>query len=158
VEDVLSGKSEADKVLYDDSDFVLLPDMKWDLKTLSALYLVAIVRDRTVKSLRDLRKVHLKVLKKIQTEAWRVVREKWAVKHGGVVLFVHYQPSYCECSDFSEGDILIQLVDHFHVHIVNVNHYGHMGMRVGQAHLLDDVISLVSFPSYCPDRSLCLIA
>lgn len=35
--------------------------------------------------------------------------------------------------------------DHFHVHIVNVNFEGGMlGMTVGQAHLLDDVISLVS--------------
>ena len=37
-------------------------------------------------------------------------------------------------------------VDHFHVHIVNANYQGAMlGMSVGQAHLLDDIISLVSF-------------
>jgi len=37
------------------------------------------------------------------------------------------------------------ILDHFHVHIVNVNFEGGMlGMTVGQAHLLDDVISLVS--------------
>lgn len=34
--------------------------------------------------------------------------------------------------------------DHFHVHIVNANYHGSMGMAVGQAHLLDDIISLVS--------------
>jgi hypothetical protein len=33
--------------------------------------------------------------------------------------------------------------DHFHVHIVNANQAGMMGMSVGQAHLLDDIISLV---------------
>ena len=33
--------------------------------------------------------------------------------------------------------------DHFHVHIVNANHLGLMGMTVGQAHMLDDIISLV---------------
>jgi len=41
--------------------------------------------------------------------------------------------------------------DHFHVHIVNADYEGAgMGMAVGQAHLLEDVISLVSsivFPS-----------
>lgn len=107
MDDILSGKSEADKVLYDCSDFVILPDMKWDLKTLSALYLVAIVRDQAIKSLRDLRKGHLEMLKKVQAEAWRVVREKWGVRHGGVVFFVHYQPSYCEWRGVSEDDILI---------------------------------------------------
>jgi len=41
---------------------------------------------------------------------------------------VHYQPSYY----------------HFHVHIVNANYQtSMMGMTVGQAHLLDDVISLL---------------
>jgi len=34
-------------------------------------------------------------------------------------------------------------LDHFHVHIVNVNYDGLLGMSVGQAHLLDDIISLV---------------
>lgn len=34
--------------------------------------------------------------------------------------------------------------DHFHVHIVNANYQaGMIGMTVGQAHLLDDIISLV---------------
>ena len=34
-------------------------------------------------------------------------------------------------------------VDHFHVHIVNVNFTGLPGQSVGHAHLLDDIISLV---------------
>jgi m7GpppX diphosphatase len=33
--------------------------------------------------------------------------------------------------------------DHFHVHVVNVNHTGLLGMTVGQAHMLDDIISLL---------------
>lgn len=42
-------------------------------------------------------------------------------------------------------------VDHFHVHIVNVNYEGGLpGMAVGRAHLLDDVISLVS--RCCPEN------
>ena len=36
--------------------------------------------------------------------------------------------------------------DHFHVHIVNANHTTLMGMTVGQAHMLDDIISLVRTP------------
>lgn len=34
-------------------------------------------------------------------------------------------------------------LDHFHVHIVNANYVGLTGMVVGQAHMLDDIISLV---------------
>lgn len=35
-------------------------------------------------------------------------------------------------------------LDHFHVHIVQVNYSGFAGMNVGQAHLLDTIIALVS--------------
>jgi hypothetical protein len=42
----------------------------------------------------------------------------------------------------------MNIIDHFHVHIVNANYQAGMtGMTVGQAHLLDDIISLVSFVS-----------
>ncbi|EMD31964.1 hypothetical protein CERSUDRAFT_69043 [Gelatoporia subvermispora B] len=131
VENILSGTSEADKVLHRDSSpthgHVLLPDMKWDLKTISSLYLVAIASARDVRSLRDLHGGHLGMLRSIRREAARVVRERWGLGKGALRMFVHYQPSYY----------------HFHVHIVNVNYNGLPGMSVGQAHLLDDVIALL---------------
>ena len=37
-------------------------------------------------------------------------------------------------------------LDHFHVHIVQVNYIGFAGMNAGQAHLLDDIITLVRTP------------
>ncbi|GJE86757.1 scavenger mRNA decapping enzyme [Phanerochaete sordida] len=131
VDDILSGKSEAEKVLHrapsPDYGYVLLPDMKWDLITIPALYLVAIANSSSVRSLRDLRKIHLPMLRSIRVEATRIVKEKWGLGEGCLRFYVHYQPSYY----------------HFHVHIVNANYYGSMGGTVGQAHLLDDIISLL---------------
>ncbi|KAH9480345.1 m7GpppX diphosphatase [Psilocybe cubensis] len=128
VENILTGISEQDKILYSSSDFVILPDMKWDLKTLTSLYLMAIVKDKTIRSLRDLRRSHLGLLKSIREEAYKIVQGKWGLGRGSLRIHVHYQPSYY----------------HFHVHIVNVNHVGSMlGLTVGQAHLLDDLISML---------------
>ncbi|KDQ60309.1 hypothetical protein JAAARDRAFT_67869 [Jaapia argillacea MUCL 33604] len=131
VTDILTGKTEAEKVLFKDDcpdyGYLILPDMKWDLTTVSSLYLVAIAFSSNIRSLRDLRKRHLGMLRSIKREAARVVKERWGVGRGGLRLFVHYQPSYY----------------HFHVHIVNANYAGSMGMTVGQAHLLDDIISLL---------------
>ena len=96
----MSGVSEASKVLFNDPDpingFVILPDMKWDGFNVATLYLVAISRSLEIESLRDLRKEHLYVLKRIRHEAERVVRERWGVEKGGLRFYVHYQPSYCE--------------------------------------------------------------
>jgi len=131
VEDILNGVSEADKVLYrDDSPddgFVLLPDMKWDLSNVSTLYLVAISYNRGIRSLRSLKKKHIGMLHTIKSEASRIVQERWGLPAGGFRFYVHYQPSYY----------------HFHVHIVNANYVGIPSMAVGQAHVLDDLISML---------------
>ncbi|GAV99744.1 scavenger mrna decapping enzyme [Lentinula edodes] len=133
VTEILAGRSEQDKVLYSSSDYIILPDMKWDLHTTDSLYLIAIARDPTLRSLRDLRgDVHLSLLTSIRQEAYRIVGDKWGIGRGGIRMWIHYQPSYY----------------HFHVHIVNANHaLPGMGMAVGQAHLLEDVIALLKINS-----------
>jgi len=127
VEDILLGLSEGEKILYSSPDFLILPDMKWDRKTVSSLYLLALVQDRTILSLRDLRKKHIGLLNAIRCEGENAVKQNWGLPKGSVRMYVHYQPSYY----------------HFHVHIVNANSIGFLGMAVGQAHLLDDIISLL---------------
>ena len=98
VQEIISGRSEANKVLYrsPSDNFLILPDMKWDLTTVNSLYLVAIVISSEVRSLRDLNGRHVEMLRCIRAEAVRVVSERWGLREGEVRLFVHYQPSYCE--------------------------------------------------------------
>lgn len=104
VYDILSGKSEAEKILYRDPSpeygYVVLPDMKWDLTTIASLYLVAIVLTKDIRSLRDLRKRHLGMLRRIRKEATRVVKEKWGLPDGSLRFYIHYQPSYCGYHSF----------------------------------------------------------
>ena len=150
VYNILSGVSEAEKILFRDDDptygFVILPDMKWDLTTVSSLYLVALAISRDIHTLRDLTKDHLPMLRKIQNEARKVVAEKWGLDPYALRFYVHYQPSYCELSISPDAVwcVLNAFIDHFHVHIVNANFIGTMGSSVGQALLLDNMISLVS--------------
>lgn len=106
VDDILTGKSEQEKVLFSCPEFLILPDMKWDIVTVSTLYLVAIARDRPVedrdgistrtRSMRDLRRPDIPWLKKIRQEAGRIVQEKWKLPLGSLRCYIHYQPSYCE--------------------------------------------------------------
>ena len=97
--DILDGQSEADKVLYRDAHpqygYLLIPDMKWDLTTLASLYLTALALSPAIRTLRDLKKEHIPMLKSIRSEAHRLVSEKWGLGPGMLRLFVHYQPSYC---------------------------------------------------------------
>ena len=69
VYNILEKKTEADRIVYEDpspdTGFILLPDMKWNRKDISALYLQAIVHTHGIKSLRDLDKSSLPLLRNI---------------------------------------------------------------------------------------------
>lgn len=72
VYNILEKKAEVERIVYEDEDpvtgFVLLPDIKWDQKQLENLYLVAICHTHGIKSLRDLDRSHLPLLKNILTK------------------------------------------------------------------------------------------
>lgn len=71
--------------------------MKWDLKTVSSLYLVAISHSPSIATLRDLKREHLPMLKAIRRETGRVVKSKWGLEGETALRFyIHYQPSYCK--------------------------------------------------------------
>ncbi|EST07722.1 Scavenger mRNA decapping enzyme DcpS/DCS2 [Kalmanozyma brasiliensis GHG001] len=137
VYNILEHKKEADSILYEDPDpkkgFIIVPDLKWDQKTTSSLYIQAIVHNRELRSIRDLTKEHVEMLEGIKAEASRVAYEKFGLTgrdggaEGNVRCFLHYQPSYY----------------HLHVHILASSFTSHPGAVVGQAHLLDDVIDLL---------------
>lgn len=69
VDNILNGISESDRVVYDDPDpetgFLLLPDLKWDMKNMDTLYMLALARKREILSLRELTSEHLPLLKNI---------------------------------------------------------------------------------------------
>lgn len=65
---------------------------------MSALYLLVLSQDRTIRSLRDLRPQHLPLLRKIRHDSERVAVERYGIDKGELRFFVHYQPTYCASS------------------------------------------------------------
>ncbi|KAK0545744.1 hypothetical protein OC846_005549, partial [Tilletia horrida] len=75
----------------------IVPDLKWDQRTLSSLYMVAIVHDRSLRTLRDLTKEQVPLLRAIQEAANQVAASRYGLVAGrGPALrcFLHYQPTY----------------------------------------------------------------
>ena len=66
---ILEKKAEVERIVFEDSNpetgFVLLPDLKWDQKQLENMYLIVICHAHGIKSLRDLNRSHLPLLKNI---------------------------------------------------------------------------------------------
>ena len=62
-----------DRIVFEDPDpetgFVLLPDLKWDGKNVSTLYLIVLPHKRGIHSIRNLTAEHLPLLNKIKESA-----------------------------------------------------------------------------------------
>ncbi|KAI8089744.1 HIT-like domain-containing protein [Halteromyces radiatus] len=149
VRNILQGKAEVDRVLYHDKDpkhgFVVLPDMKWDGQP-DSMYLVAIVMNPDLLSLRSLTAEHIPLLKRIRSTCQRIAKEQQGLTGNDDTLypqefrlFLHYQPSYY----------------HLHIHITALTMQDPPGAMAGQAHLLDTVIdNLELYPDYYQKASL----
>lgn len=128
VRNILFHGAELESVIHKDENLFLLPDMKWDQKTMDLLYVVCIVTREDIASIRDLRGSHLDWLQNVRDVCLKVVSEKYGLPKNKLRLFVHYQPLYY----------------HFHIHVVNVDHDGLKGgVTAGRAVLLDDIIENV---------------
>ncbi|XP_026764908.2 m7GpppX diphosphatase [Galleria mellonella] len=127
VYNILDGTSEQDRIVHDNKcekeGFVLLPDLKWDGLTKETLYLLAIVRQRGIKSLRDLNESHLPLLRRVQEEGKKKILEKYNIRDSQLRIYLHYQPSFY----------------HLHIHFTYLRHEA-PGIYAEKSHLLSTVI------------------
>ncbi|ESN91728.1 hypothetical protein HELRODRAFT_70549, partial [Helobdella robusta] len=131
---LLAKKAEVDRIVYEDDDqvngFMLVPDLKWDCKQTSNLYLCAVIHRRDIKSIRDLRGEHVQLLENIRDKGKQAIREKYQFNVHKLRIYFHYQPSYY----------------HLHVHFANVS-YNSPSCTLGKAHAIDDVIDNLKMDS-----------
>ncbi|CAN9514691.1 unnamed protein product [Ophioblennius macclurei] len=142
VHNILEKKAEVERIVFEDPDpevgFVLLPDFKWDQKQVDDLYLIAIVHQRDIKSLRDLMSDHLPLLQNVFKKGKDAILQRYELPASKLRVYLHYQPSYY----------------HLHVHFTRLG-YEAPGCGVERAHLLPDVIqNLQADPKYYKTRTL----
>ncbi|SPR01086.1 Scavenger mRNA-decapping enzyme DcpS [Plasmodiophora brassicae] len=142
VRNILDKVSEAERIVLDDPDpqlgFILLPDFKWNGTHMTSLYLQAIARDASIRSLRDLSGKHLSLLENIRDKTYAIIEERYGVDRRLMRSFIHYHPSYY----------------HFHVHFVHSDLVT-ANCSVGKAHLLEDVIENIRHrDTYYQERTI----
>lgn len=121
--EVIDGEREQDNVLIDIPEMVFLPDTHAlnDGKTINWL---AICKDRSLKTLRDLRGHHVKLLKRIRLQCTEFIMATTGWKKHNIMAYIHYLPSV------------------FQLHIHFCAPYGsYTTLDVLKVHPLDTVIS-----------------
>jgi m7GpppX diphosphatase len=120
-----------------------MPDPKWDRKV-ENLYLLALVKDDTLYSLRDLRDNHITMLASIRDISVQYILEHFkhfGITDGHIRIFIHYYPSAWR----------------LHIHFQHISSTIALGgnTQVGKAHLLSTVITnLVMNGNYYRDSTI----
>lgn len=129
---IIEGRSEQENVLYRSQEpqsadnYLLLPDLNWDRRTIGGLHLLALVERRDIWSVRDLKKKDVSWLRHLRSTLAATVSKLYEGVEGDMLKFyIHYQPTYY----------------HFHIHIVHINLDPTATQAVGKALNLDNIIS-----------------
>ena len=123
VYDIFDGKKEQDRILYQDDDFVLIPDIKWDGKEKWELRVVAFFKDKKLHSMRDLTADNLELLEKVKNTGSKIINEKFKLDENQLKIFFHYRPT------------VWQLHMHFHCLFLK-----HTSSSIERAHSIYSVI------------------
>jgi m7GpppX diphosphatase len=126
---VIDGISEQDMVLYQDDLFVLLPSYIYDSKSVDKVHLLAIPKDKSLRTIRELNESHVPLLKHMKEKSLLSMELKYGLKKENLKMFFHYDPS----------------TYHLHLHLVNLKH--DFGSSVEYSHDLDLVIFNLSICS-----------
>ncbi len=132
INNIIEGKSEQEKIIYSNEDFLLLPNINWDEKDINSLYYLAISKDKYLTNLRDLTSKNIEALEKILKEGKEVISKKHNLPENQILCFIHYYPSFY----------------HFHIHFVNIKNDIYEN-GIGRNHYLPSVINnLKLIPDY----------
>jgi hypothetical protein len=122
---IIEGKKETERIIHDEQDFMIIPSFHWNQLTdpLQDIHLMAIVKDKTLMSIRDLRQSHIPLLTLIRTIGLNAIETKYGLTADMVQITIHYPPS----------TFLL------HVHFNHIN-AKHAGTSINICYRLDDII------------------
>ena len=131
---LLDGKKEVEKKLFDNKDYVIVYDYKYNDKEdpITALHMLLIFRDEKLQSMRDLDRSHLDLLEQAKEDVFALLRKEFNLDKLHVSLFFHYPPSFYR----------------LHLHIIHFEN-NNTDFSANRAHCLDDVINNIRLvPNY----------
>lgn len=121
IKNIFEGYAEENNILLNEKDFILLKDLKFNI--IDNLYLLAIFRDVNLKSIRSLRKEHIKMLNLTKNKIIEFIEEKYKINKNKLIFYFHYHPRFWQ----------------LHLHIQHID--SKIGKKdIYNAEKLDDVI------------------
>ena len=120
-----------EKVLFNNKKFYLIKDKKWKDTSKNNLHLLSILHQKNIRSIRDLRKSHLPLLKNIRNNGLKFIKKTYQIPEEEILIYFHYYPS----------------IWHLHVHFVNIEKEDNKIDEIitGRAFLLENIINNLNY-------------
>lgn len=90
---IIDGYAEQDKILFSNDKFIIIPTFTWDEKTLNNLHLLSIIKDKQIKSIRDLTSDNIKLLEEIKKTTLDLIKRNYGLNPCDIKIYLHYSPS-----------------------------------------------------------------
>lgn len=95
MDQIIDHKAESERIIFENDELMLLPDFMWfDLSKIDQLYIIAIFKDNSLRSIRDLNKSHLKMLKNVEKEISNIISTNYPSAENKFSVFFHYCPTF----------------------------------------------------------------
>lgn len=120
---IIDGIDEQDRILYKDSQIIVVPTHLWDTKNISKLHILCLPVDKTLRTIRDLTAANISLLETMKQLTLKTIKDKYGLDEEDLKMFFHYDPS----------------TYHLHIHFMN-NNYNESRSSVEYSHDLDAVI------------------
>lgn len=124
IENIFSGKSEQDKVIFQSDEFCIIYDYKYNpnIHPKSHFHILILFKDKTLNSIRDLKNDHLDLLERCVLETKNVLKIN-DIGNDKVLMYFHYPPTFYQ----------------LHLHVVRADNKL-SDSKADRAHILQNVI------------------
>ena len=92
INDLLFNKTEEDRIIFRNNNFVITKDIIWKDDNLSNFYILAIPI-KSIKTIRDLSKDDIELLINMKNKVNEILRN-YNINNDNIIMFFHYHPSY----------------------------------------------------------------
>jgi len=120
---IIDGLNEQEEILYENGEFIVIPNYVWNKKEIKKMHILCIVKDKNLRSIRSLDSSHIKLLESIKKETLKIINKEYNILENKIKMYIHYAPS----------------TYHLHIHFVNIENTD-VNSSVEYSHELDSII------------------
>jgi m7GpppX diphosphatase len=91
--DIIDKNSNTNKILYENKNFVLVMRRQMKPDKISTFHLLAFSKDKTIKSIRDLKPDHIPILKNMVKKSKKYIKKNYNFEEDEVEAHFHYPPT-----------------------------------------------------------------